>query len=727
MIYAHSKEGRPPSEWQLLEVHLRNVAQLAREFGDVFDAGEIAYWAGLWHDIGKCSPAFQAKLLKEHDADAHIETKAGRVDHSTPGAQFAAKEFKDIGKIIAYAIAGHHAGIPDGKANDEKCLERRLSRAVADVTAYAHANNLIGSMPSMVFDFEKERVGFQCSFLIRMIYSCLVDADFLDTERFLAPERAEFRKGYPDLDILSPKLFGYLEELANTAPRTAVNERRQEVLASCLSAAELAPGFFSLTVPTGGGKTLSSLAFAMKHAQKHRLRRIIYTIPFTSIIEQNADVFRSVLGEDTLIEHHSNFEPGEEDHRSRLAAENWDAHLIVTTNVQLFESLFSNRSSRCRRLHRLARSVIILDEAQSLPSTLLRPCLEALRELVRAYGATIVLCTATQPALSRQDGFSGGIEGVREIIKDPVELSRRLKRVDAHIEPGWDDKRLSEEIEKYQQILCVVNTRTHARRLYECLQDKSVAFHLSALMCPVHRSLRISEIKKALKGGRRCRVVSTQLIEAGVDIDFPVVLRALAGLDSLAQAAGRCNREGRLEGRGRFVVFRPRDVRTPQGLRQAAETAEMVIRHHEDPLIMEAVLQYFKHYFWQKGNALDAKGILQKLSEQAREGNFPFREVAGLFRMIEDVTTPVIIPYNQIAEDLIQMLKYIEYPGSVLRRLQRYAVSLYDPMLRALLVAGSVEQIVDGVFVLRNRSLYRDDVGLCPEDPTYHAVEDLIF
>jgi CRISPR-associated endonuclease/helicase Cas3 len=414
--YAHSLPGKPPEEWQRLEDHLRAAAEKARHFADSFGAGEWGYVAGLWHDLGKYSEEFQTRLAALSDPDAHIETRPGRPDHSTAGAQHAQKALKDAGRLLAYAIAGHHAGIPDGNNNEPSCLVRRLEKTIPTYAAAPRPTLDQTVSLKLPFALYPNRHWFQLSFFVRMIFSCLVDADFLDTERFMDSERSPWRQGYPELSTLEDKLMRHLDELGSRARVTPINQHRRSVLQECLDAADWNPGLFSLTVPTGGGKTLSSLAFALKHAIRYDMERVIYVIPYTSIIEQNAAVFRNILGDNAVLEHHSNFDPQEEDHRSRLASENWDAPLIVTTNVQFFESLFSTRSSRCRKLHNIARSVVILDEAQMLPVPLLKPCLEALRELSTSYGTTIVLCTATQPSLTRSAEFTDGLEGVREII-----------------------------------------------------------------------------------------------------------------------------------------------------------------------------------------------------------------------------------------------------------------------------------------------------------------------
>jgi CRISPR-associated endonuclease/helicase Cas3 len=732
--YAHTLDRKPPSDWQPLEEHLKNVAEMARLFAKAFGAGDWGYLAGLWHDLGKYSEAFQQRLGAAEGTDAHIETKPGRVDHSTAGAQYAFNILRDKGKILAYAIAGHHAGLPNGKANEASDLTSRLKKNVPDYSSFPNQLFNIATLNDPPFMSDKKRFGFQLSFFVRMIFSSLVDADFLDTEAFMDREKSLWRKGYPDLSEMDNRLTSALNKLIGSASDTPINEHRTKILKNCLDAAESPQGLFSLTVPTGGGKTLSSLAFAMKHALKHGLERIIYVIPYTSIIEQNAAVFRKILGEDAVLEHHSNFEPKEEDHRSRLAAENWDAPLIVTTNIQFFESLYRCRSSRCRKIHNIAKSVVILDEAQMLPVPLLRPCMEVLKELSSTYRTTIVLCTATQPALSTNENFKDGLDGVREIIPDPAKLYNLynlFKPIHLEILPAISDDVLSDRLKAHNQVLCIVNTRKHARLIFESIRDQEGCYHLSALMCPAHRTKKFKEIRSALSKGLPCRVVSTQLIEAGVDIDFPVVYRCAAGIDSIAQAAGRCNREGKIPEGGKVYVFLSETGLPPGHFRHTAETAEAVIRHHDDPLSLEAVKEYFRTLYWMRGELLDEYQILDDLNEGKRKGDFPFRVVDKKFKIIKDDMESIIIPWkkneqDKDAEKIIQGLRYAEYPARFARKAQRFTIQVPPRVLSSLEYAGSVERLHDQYCVLINMDLYRDDLGLCSEDPTFHRPESLI-
>lgn len=734
-FYAHSLVGADPSQWQTMEDHLQAVAKMCREFAAPFDAGDWGFPAGLWHDMGKYSQAFQDRIQNANDPDAHIEKTAGRPDHSTAGAQHAVQKLGPAGKLIAYAIAGHHAGLPDGRSNQKSCLEDRLEKTVPDISACPDAVRNSPSPGKPPIRLRPKTPGFQAAFFVRMLFSCLTDADFLDTEAFLDPERSRWRGGYPSLPELAERLDQHLQALSERADENPVNQRRTDVLSACRDAAEQAQGLFSLTVPTGGGKTLSSLAFALKHAIRHGMDRVIYVIPYTSIIEQTAAVFRDVLGEKAVLEHHSNFDPPTEDRRSRLAAENWDAPVIVTTNVQFFESLFHNRSSRCRKLHRMARSVVILDEAQLLPVDLLWPCLEALRELAANYRTSVVLCTATQPALHRRDDFRMGLENVREIVPDPEDLYLSLKRVRVQNLGVQTDGEIAARLLGSDQALCVVNTRKHARRLFEAIGADEGHFHLSALMSPVHRAGKLAEIRKRLEEGSRCRVISTQLIEAGVDVDFPVVFRAASGIDSIAQAAGRCNREGRRD-MGDVFVFMPEDGLPRGSFRQNAQAAEPVLkRYADDPLGLKAVAEYFLTLFWRKGEkALDQLRVMERMEEGARHFNFPFQEIAKEFRLIKEDTRPVIVPWdaaeNTVADpfELIREVEGAENLAPLFRRFQRWTVTLYKDEWKALERAGSLQQVgPGGMFtILTNPEIYDSDLGLCPENPARHEPGGLV-
>ena len=675
-----------------------------------------------------------------------------RVDHSTPGAKWAAERLappKWFGKLIAYCVAGHHSGLPNGKeGGEESCLERRLARSHIGEGYLAVELPPSLEMPSIERPpVSAGRRGFSAAFFTRMLYSCLVDADFLDTEAFFDPQNLSKRGRGPALAELPPLLDKHLTDIATSAEPTDVNRLRARILAECQAAAHQSPGLFSLTVPTGGGKTLSSMAFALRHSLMNGFRRIIYVIPYTSIIEQTARVFRDVFGSEAVLEHHSNFvrENDQADDESeeyrRLAAENWDAPIIVTTNVQFFESFFANRSSKTRKLHNIAESVVILDEAQMLPVPLLKPTLEAIRELVSHYRASVVLCTATQPALSKSDEFKSGLEGVREIITEPLALEKAFKRVNETRLGTVSDSEIILLMKKNERCLCIVNTKKHARELFQSLEGEEGIFHLSAAMCPVHRSRVLGSprnpepgsIRQRLREGKPCRVISTQLVEAGVDLDFPVVIRAMAGVDSLVQAAGRCNREGKITNGGRLYVFTP-EAGLPSGyFRQNAQIADLVLGDHKGRILdSETVHAYFSELYWLKdqGGGLDASGIMSLFEPAAISGDFPFKTVAQLYRLIPDAQIPAVVPLNDDARRLCEALRWNTAPGGLLRQLQPYTVQVYPGVLARLIEAGDVEGLQENQYYaltdLGMKNAYDEDFGLNPMNRDFNDPVDLM-
>ncbi len=645
MFIAHRREEAGAQ--QPLTEHLRQTAQLAEGFAQDFGVGEFARCAGLLHDAGKYSEAFQAR----------IRGAVQKCDHSTAGAKEAAK-LGVAGRLVAYCTAGHHTGLQNAGARSdtgaEATLEARLKKT--DLPAYddfftefAGDELCIPKLPPIR---PLGRFGFSLSFFVRMLYSCLVDADFLDTERFMKNGAVDRTASYD--------FAGFLEKLdSKTAAFSAdnpVNRKRSEILACCKTAAEGEKGLFTLTVPTGGGKTLSSLAFALSHLRRHGMKRIIYVIPYTSIIEQNAKVFADLLGEQNVLEHHASFDftDGEDNlgNKRKLAAENWDMPLIVTTNVQFFESLFANKSSRCRKLHNIANSVIILDEAQMLPTEFLTPCVMALSELVHNYSSSVVLCSATQPALG--DYFPKRIIP-REICDGIGDLNESFRRTRVVIRGPLSDEVLSQELAASKQSLCIVNTRKHALELFELIRDEG-SFHLSTLMCPAHRNEILKDVRTRLKDGLPCRVVSTRLIEAGVDVDFPVVYRSVCGLDSIVQSAGRCNREGRLRDAqgnptlGEVHVFEPEQAhanRQPAAFRRPIGVARDVMRRYEDILSPEAISSYFTLLYELEGKVgLDKHDIFERLEKGIDGFSFEFEDIAKDFKLIEDNTRAIIIPYD---------------------------------------------------------------------------------
>lgn len=708
-----------------LDEHLRGVGQRAEAFASVFGSGDWARIAGLWHDLGKYKAEFQQRIrsVSGYDAEAHLEGLPGRIDHSTAGAQHAIDQFDVYGRILAYLIAGHHAGLPDWHADDgwgaalkvrladESHLKRTLSQAIP---------------PEILFQAKPASapLGGSAGFAlwVRMLFSCLVDADFLDTEAFMEADQALRRINIVTPSNMLPRFNAYVEEQFSHSSPTTVNRIRAEVLRQCRDKAREAPGLFSLTVPTGGGKTLSSLAFALEHVVFHGKQRIIYAIPYTSIIEQTANVFRGIFP-DGVIEHHSNLDPEKETAKSRLAAENWDAPLIVTTNVQFFESLFAARTSRCRKLHNIVDSVVVLDEAQLLPPEFLQPILDVMNLLVHHYGVTFVLSTATQPALGTLKSFQRtlrGLDNVREIMDDPDALYHDLERVtvtmppDFHVAQGWDS--IAEEIQQHPCVLAVVNTRSDARELHHRMPEGTI--HLSALMCGEHRSCVIAKVKQRLAAGESVRVVSTQLVEAGVDVDFPVVYRALAGLDSIAQAAGRCNREGVLK-RGEVIVFVPPKSAPPGALRRAADaTISLLQGTSKHPMARELFYRYFEH-FYMRVPSLDKHDVTELLNPQGGKDDplkVQFRTAAQRFRLIDESGyRSILVRYGE-SPALIGRLRKEGPERWLMRKLQRYAVSLPEHQFQKLLADGDICEICPGQFAQKADPLYHPELGILVDE-----------
>jgi CRISPR-associated endonuclease/helicase Cas3 len=715
-----------------LRKHLFETAERAADFASAFGFRQWGWLGGLWHDLGKYSQAFQNKLRAAAGDEAHLEAKA-RVNHSTAGGLYAVQRFGIAGRLLAYIAAGHHAGLPDWEADatGRAALSQRLLNK--DLLDAALADKIPADILEQPFPLEKP-IGRDPAFWLRMLFSCVVDADFLDTEDFFEPEKALQRSGYPALSELLAPFTAYMADKQAEVRDTPVNRIRASILARCIEKANEPPGISSLTVPTGGGKTLSSMAFALHHAAIHGQRRVIYVIPFTSIIEQTADQFRKIFG-DAVVEHHSNLDVSDtewETPRSRLACENWDAPIIVTTNVQFFESLFASRTSRCRKLHHIAGSVVVLDEAQLLPPEFLRPILKALDELRKHYGVTILLCTATQPALGphKSSGFTfEGLEGICEIMEDPPSLFNRLKRVEVKLpenihEPStWED--LAEELAQLRSVLCIVNRRDDCRILWSMMPQDT--FHLSALMCGAHRSDRIAKIKARLQVGLPTRVVSTQLVEAGVDLDFPAVYRAMAGLDSIAQAAGRCNREGLLA-KGELTVFTP-PSRPPAGvLRQAAEIGARLLNEDKtDPLAPHRFTAFFRELYWLQGeDRLDARNILRDLRPD-NEFRFSFRTVAAHFKLIDDsAQAPVLVTYGEEGVKLVEQLTRLGPERWLLRKLQRYVVNLPKHLHQRLRVEGAIREVHAGIFVQSHGALYDEDLGFCPDRSLVYDPDELI-
>lgn len=746
--YAHSGASEDREHWHWLSEHLHHTGARAAGFLDAVGGADIGRVAGLLHDLGKYTREFQARLSGGHQ----------RVNHSTAGAKVAVGRYDKLGKMLAYCIAGHHTGLANGVNSEQTtALEARLAEKVPSPDPiWEQEIALPINLPSpRLKPRNQDTAGFCAAFFIRMLFSALVDADYLDTEAYFARLQGapKPRGQHPTLTELQGRLNAYLDKLAAVTEVSPVNDLRQEVLAHVRGKAVEPPGPFTLTVPTGGGKTLTSLAFALDHARRHGLARVIYVIPYMSIIEQTATVFRTALrgGDaeepDFVIEHHSTFDEDrigrrEAKEKLRLAMENWDAPIIVTTAVQFFESLFSNRPSRCRKLHNVANSVVILDEAQTLPLQYLRPCVTVLDELARNWRTSVVLCTATQPALAQSNGFPDGLEGVRELAPEPKRLYRALKRTRVHHAGELDDAALAERMRESQQSLCIVNTRRHARELYERTADAKGAAHLTTLMCARHRREKLDIVRERLLSGAPVRLIATSLVEAGVDLDFRVVWRAEAGLESIIQAAGRCNREGRAEV-GDVFVFKPSDEeghKPPPEIGQFADAARSVMQSHlDDPMSLDAIDAYFRKLYWVKGDdALDAKDILRLLRERGKSLDFPFETIAGKFRLIETAMAPIIIPWtgtngcDDTAKRLLEELRWVERPGRIARQLQPYVVQIPPRTRSNLLETGAANVVRKEDFdyqfvVLSNLDLYRPESGLTWDEPEFRTIEGLLL
>jgi CRISPR-associated endonuclease/helicase Cas3 len=723
--YAHTCPGKV--EQRLID-HLQNVSKYAEILGSDAGVSEFATLAGYLHDLGKYSESFQKRLLGE----------GPKVDHSTAGGQLITQlKLPNLNPLIqtmlAYCIFGHHAGLADyGSVVDlpgDSTLQGRLKKSVPDYNAYRselsftnfqfpvklHLRALHGKTP------------FSFSFFTRMVFSVLVDADFLETESYVSGNSR--RGNFPNLQELLPAFEKYMATFADKPGK--LNSIRQKLFQDAIAISTYPKGFFTMTIPTGGGKTLASMGFALHHAIQNQLKRIIYIIPYTSIIEQNASLFKNIFGIENVLEQHSNFDW--EDLRQsdgstnsdlsdiaddatnslmrkmQLSSENWDVPIIVTTNVQFFESLFSNRSSRCRKLHNIANSVLIFDEAQMLPRSFLEPCMLAVNELVQNYGCTSVFCTATQPNL---EGFFPGVT-FTELAQNPPRLYNQLKRVTCHDLGSITDEELAKQIVAHDQVLCIVNTRKHAHTLFNLIPNEH-AYHLSTHMYPQHRSVVIRQIRHALQEGEPCRVISTQLLEAGVDLDFPIGFREIAGLDSIIQSAGRVNREGKFNESPLFVFQSGKTLSKgiPAAIRQAAAVTQSVFLKNsgKDLLGLDAISAYYQLlYDVQSKEAFDLERILECFIKKGmRDAEFDFRTAAERFKLIDQNTRSLIIPFDTIVKDLLYREDSDLTNKGLARSLQRYSVNIFEYEYLALSEKAAINVEREVFTILNNPDLYYD-------------------
>lgn len=732
--FAHSGTKSDRSDWQLLSDHLESTSTLAAARGQPLALAATAGLMGAYHDLGKYDPEFDRVLRGENV----------RVEHSTAGGKWlidtAASHLKPVAEVLAYAILGHHAGLPDATKGESAMNTRieshsfRLPRAILD----AARPDLSAAGKELVALTRDDHRGFDLSVATRMAFSCLVDADFRDTEAFYCQlEGRQPDRDWPALPHILPQMRARFDaHMARFSQTTDLNTLRSDILSHVRAQATMPPGLFTLTVPTGGGKTLASLGFALDHAALHGHRRIIYAIPYTSIIDQTAAQFRDLFGGDVVLEHHSAIEaekPGAEGRdKARLAMEDWAAPLVVTTNVQLFESLFAARPARCRKLHNIAGSVIVLDEAQALPRKLLLPTLRMIDTLAHHYGCTIVLCTATQPAFDSRQLKGGGLPlAGRELAPDPAGLARRLRR--ARIVQGgvMDDAAVMSALRPHPQALVIVNSRKHALDLFRLGQTDGPDgwLHLTTRQYPAHRRRILETVRHRLQAGEPCRLIATSLVEAGVDLDFPIGWRAEAGLDSVVQAAGRVNREGRRDWQDcSLTVFTAPDNPAPAEVEALAKAMRSTAAKFDDLLSPAAIQDWFDEVYWKA----QPDRLGRKMADGfvvSRSTDFPFRTVAETYRMIDSAMVPVIIPRDDRAKEVVAKLAVERLSsGPLARDLQSFTVQIPAKSREALRGNGKgsfhhPDLRGDQFFVLDEPSLYHDDTGLLWEDAEYLAAD----
>lgn len=700
---------------QTNDEHSKGVADLAATFAAEFGMHKVGYVMGLLHDKGKEQHGFQQYIKSVSGYDPSV-TYAEKTPHAFVGMLVALKIASPYFALIGMPIAAHHAGLYDW--NDFQSL---LAKPLpSDVT--------IEKIPDITPIHIKAEPN-DVNHIIRMLYSVLVDADFLDTEHFMQPERSAERRPSTDLMQLHQKLEDYLKLLSIKASDTPVNNIRNQVQQVCREQAASAPGFYSLTVPTGGGKTLSSLVWAVNHAILHGKRRIIIAIPYTSIIIQTAEILRKIFGEENVLEHHSamNITDCSEsslNYSQRLATENWDSPIVVTTNVQLFESIFASKPSKCRKLHNICNSVVILDEVQALPIDHLQPIVDALKTYQRHFGISVLFTTASMPALKgnyrgcSQQVILKGIDNITEIIPKTMNLHDSLRRVSLKFDAEASDyDQIASRLIAHPRVLCIVNTRHDAQEIFSRLPDEGITIHLSKMMCPAHIRYEIKRLKDALKSPEQniIRVVATQLIEAGVDIDFPIVYRQEAGLDSILQAAGRCNREGHLSISPTYIFSLTKEHPLPSGhLSNTANACKnLKITDGTDCFASETMLDYFKQLYC-RTQTFDAgpnnsksfvSGMLYK------PHNMCFDTIGQQFRLISDDSINVIVNWCE-SDNLVTRLKNKEFSASLMKAISQYSVQVRERDFSLLRQAGLVEEIMEGIWYIPYAKQYDEKTGL---------------
>jgi CRISPR-associated endonuclease/helicase Cas3 len=781
----------------MLSEHLVSVSELASRFSAKIGLGAPGALIGLLHDLGKYSDAFQQYLrLMSKDQDTETSRpERGSVDHSTAGAQAIWRNLAPKGKIesivaqiLALCIASHHSGLincvePDGtdrftrrmlKAASESHFDEVQSRAEMLILERSRKllddPNLVSCVQQIILklcqnDRNETIRRYMAGLMVRFLFSCLIDADRTDTADFTKRSSAALRQHghYEGWDLLAARLEHTLESFPC---KNKVDELRRDVAARCMDAASRPKGVFTLTVPTGGGKTLASLRFALNHAARWKMDRVVYAIPYTSIIDQNADVVRKIIEpvgselSSIVLEHHSNLTPAKQTWRSKVLSETWDAPVVFTTTVQLLESLFGAGTRSVRRMHQLANAVLIFDEVQTLPVRCVHLFNNAINFLVEECGSSVVLCTATQPLLHEVDKSKGAIRlrSDAELMPDVRGLFTGLKRVEALYckKPGgWTYLETAElavsEMQTWGSCLVVVNTKGAARSIFErCKEaaDGVSVFHLSTSMCPAHRKRALRKICRLLKSKspRPVICISTQLIEAGVDIDFGAVIRSLAGLDSIAQAAGRCNRHGKREmGRVRIIDLREESLQSLKDIQAGQEATQRVFDEHlglnsgqivdlENP---ELVRRYFQYYFFNRAKEMDYPvsssrverddTLLNMLGENmmaVNECRTPpplylrqsFMAAADAFEAIEAPTQGVIVPYTKAGEGIIAELCSgfeVAKQLSLLKRAQQYAVNVFPNVMKRLQRAEALHEVQEGTGILYlDKRFYSEEFGL---------------
>lgn len=709
LIISHVRQS--DMKVQSNDEHQNGVAKMAQCFAAEFGFSDCGKIMGLLHDKGKEQKGWQKYIQGVTGYNEEYVRVTSGPKHSYVGAVIAQKLYPQIAPLIAQPIAGHHRGLYDYCTY----IEETKREIPDDVTIDEAIPYQFPQLPNV----EKKDLR-DLHHILRMLFSCLVDADSLDTEAFLNPEQAKLRGCHTSVQELLVKLGKHLGELRDNAPNTEVNSVRNYVQERCVKESQGECGFYSLTVPTGGGKTLASVLWALHHAVKNNLHRIIIAIPYTSIIVQTARILKNIFGEENVLEHHSNVvmnkdKDTEHIERLQLATENWDYPIIVTTNVQLFESLFSNKRSDCRKLHNIVNSVIILDEIQTLPMGFYKPIVHTLDTLHRVFGVSVLFTTASQPILNgriecsdQRESFDA-LQDIHEIIPADAQLHDKLRRVRLDfIEESMSYDAIATEMTRYDRALCIVNTRRDAKEIYNRLPKGEICLHLSRMMCPAHVAATITTMKETMenKETNPIRVIATQLIEAGVDVDFPVVFRQEAGLDSILQAAGRCNREGKSALCTTYVFSLSKEQTLPPGFITQSNNARKAMGTDHDWFSPESMKSYF-HQLHSRVDTFDK----QQMEALLYKFNCEFEEAAKQFHLIDDNTLSVIINWGGSMK-LYQELLSQGPSYSLLKELAQYSVNIRKRDFDKLRGMGAIEEPYENIFAITNPNFYHPETGL---------------